>query len=64
MDEHNNVEPRGKLNGHNNETAESETNERRLDIPVKSWDAYRDWCERVRDSWHEDQGDKPPQLFG
>lgn len=21
------------------------------ELPVKSWEAYRDWCQQVRDNW-------------
>lgn len=24
------------------------------ELPVKSWEAYRDWCQQVRDNWDSD----------
>lgn len=30
-----------------------------LDIPVESWEAYKTWCDRVRESWREERGDPP-----
>ena len=24
------------------------------ELPVKSWEAYKDWCQEVRDNWEED----------
>ena len=30
-----------------------------LDIPVESWDAYKTWCDRVRESWTDDRAEKP-----
>jgi hypothetical protein len=24
-----------------------------LDIPVESWEAYKTWCDRVRESWRD-----------
>jgi len=64
VDNHNNIASRGGMNGRNTGSAEAEPHDRQRDMPVKSWDAYRDWCKRVRDSWHDDHDDKPPQLFG
>jgi hypothetical protein len=29
-----------------------------LDIPVESWEAYKSWCDRVRESWRD--GGEPP----
>jgi len=30
-----------------------------LDIPVESWEAYKQWCDRVRESWRDDRNDPP-----
>jgi hypothetical protein len=30
-----------------------------LDIPVESWEAYKSWCDRVRESWTDDRADPP-----
>ncbi|MEO0974842.1 MAG: hypothetical protein AAFX85_17275 [Pseudomonadota bacterium] len=24
------------------------------ELPVKSWEDYKDWCQQVRDNWEED----------
>jgi hypothetical protein len=24
------------------------------ELPVKSWEAYREWCQSVRDNWEEE----------
>ena len=24
------------------------------ELPVKSWEAYKDWCQQVRDNWEGD----------
>lgn len=24
------------------------------ELPVKSWDDYKDWCQQVRDNWDEE----------
>ena len=31
-----------------------ERRSRSLDIPVDSWDAYKSWCEKVKENWEED----------
>lgn len=31
-----------------------------LDIPVESWEAYKSWCDRVRESWRDDRTEQPP----
>ena len=31
-----------------------------LDIPVESWEAYKTWCDRIRENWREDRNDPPP----
>jgi hypothetical protein len=30
-----------------------------LDIPVESWEAYKTWCDRVRENWRDDRSDPP-----
>ena len=31
-----------------------------LDIPVESWEAYKTWCDRIRENWRDDRNDPPP----
>jgi hypothetical protein len=30
------------------------------ELPVKSWEAYRDWCQQVRDNWQDDDDAPAP----
>jgi hypothetical protein len=31
-----------------------------LDIPVESWEQYKSWCERVRETWRDEPPASPP----
>jgi hypothetical protein len=31
-----------------------------LDIPVESWEQYKSWCDRVRESWRDERADQSP----
>ncbi len=33
--------------GNNDEQADS------TDLPVKSWEAYKNWCDQIKDNWEE-----------
>ena len=60
MDEYKSLDNGGRLPGNFNRPAEVEQSiaGRELDIPVDSWDAYKSWCEKVRDNWDEDDSDE------
>jgi hypothetical protein len=31
-----------------------------LDIPVETWEQYKSWCDRVRESWRDERNDPTP----